>query len=414
LKIENCTITPSQEKAWNDTRSALLFWCPAFAHIFYSMMNNAHSSHIAVFTKDIPIAATDGTTLFINPERFFKYNLKERVFICAHEIMHCIWNHCALMHGFAARKQIAYADGTTLPYNQKFFNIATDLVINDLMIESDIGSFNKDWLHDTSIAVSTDSAIDAYKKVYKEGGCGKGKGFDEHLKPGTSQGKDAASAAAERNEAKWQTEIQSAVTSAKLQGKLPGALERWFGDNILSPQVDWKDKIRGLFARKVGSGSYDWQKPDRRLIVRDIIFPGRSGYGAGTVVIGGDTSGSVGAKTLNLFLGEIAGILEDVRPKRMVIMWCDAKLQRVDEIEDASDLNVVRYKGAPGGGGTKFWPVFNEIEKMGLTPDALVYLTDGIGTFPDKAPSYPVFWGSVYPQAKYPFGDVVDVPQQAA
>ena len=42
--------------------------------------------HVALFTKDesaCPIAATDGSNLIINPDTFFKYNLMERVFICA-------------------------------------------------------------------------------------------------------------------------------------------------------------------------------------------------------------------------------------------------------------------------------------------------------------------------------------------
>jgi hypothetical protein len=37
-----------------------------------------------------------------------------------------------------------------------------------------------------------------------------------------------------------------------------------------------------------------------------------------------------------------------------------------------------------------------------------------MGTFPEKEPTYPVIWGSIYKEAVYPFGDVVDVPKQAA
>jgi predicted metal-dependent peptidase len=300
-------------------------------------------------------------------------------------------------------------------------NIATDLVINDCLIESKIGLFNKDWLHDTSLATAKDSALDAYKKVFKQTKGGKGKGptgvsFDEHLPPGTSQGKDASEAAAGRNDVEWVTQVAAAANAAKAQGKLPAGLERLLGE-LLEPKVDWKDKILAIFARKVGSGANDWRRPDRRLIVRDIYAPGRSGFGAGTVVIGIDTSGSIGEKELNMFFAEMAGILEDVRPKRMVVMWCDAKVHRVDEIEEAQDLTSLRKKGAPGGGGTMFEPVFDEMKKMGLEDvDALVYLTDGYGSFPKHAPNYPVIWGSIsgIDAARYPFGDVVDIPAQAA
>ena len=63
---------------------------------------------MAMFTRDIPIAATDGSNLLLNLDTFFKYNLNERIFIVTHEIMHCIWNHCGLMHNFIRRGKVSY------------------------------------------------------------------------------------------------------------------------------------------------------------------------------------------------------------------------------------------------------------------------------------------------------------------
>jgi ribosomal 50S subunit-recycling heat shock protein len=74
----------------------------------------------------------------------------------------------------------------------------------------------------------------------------------------------------------------------------------------------------------------------------------------------------------------------------------------------------IRHKGAPGGGGTSFIPVFNWVDEQRLTPDALVYLTDMKGSFPQHAPSYPVIWGSILKDKKAPFGEIVDIPKQAA
>ena len=422
---EICALTPQQNKLWSDTRVALLWNCPAFTHIFYSMLDNANQKTVAIFTREVPIAATDGVNLLLNPDTFFKYNLNERIFICAHEIMHCIWNHCGLMHQFQRRGKISYPDGTSLPYDQQTMNIAADFVINDCLIESKVGAYNMDWLHDKSIAVFSDAVIDAYRKVFKKyppqggGGSGNGptgKGFDEHLAPGSSQGKDPQKAMSQRNEAEWQAQVAAAANTARAQGKLPSALERFLGE-LLEPKVDWRDKIAALFARKVGSGSYNWRRADRRLIVRDIYSPGRSGFGAGTVVVGVDTSGSIGDAELNMFFAEMAGILEDVRPQRLIVMWCDAKVHRVDEVSEAQDLIGLRAKGAVGGGGgTSFIPVFDEITKLGFEPDALVYLTDGYGSFPKKPPAYSVIWGSISPpkSVAYPYGDVVDIPKQAA
>jgi len=405
-------ITSKQKRDWDDTRMALTWHAPAFAYILCSMMNPKGDMSIAVFTKDVPIAATDGVQLLLNPDTFFKYSLHERVFIVAHEIMHNIYNHCAMIWRFRVNGAVKYPNGSSLPYSQGVMNIATDLVINDMLIESNTGTYNKAWLHDTKLGKAADSAIDVYKKVFehldKQGKIVQ-VSFDEHLAPGQSQGKDPSSAEGERSEQEWKQAIAAATAAAKAQGKLPASLERLFGD-FLNPQVDWTDKIQAFFARKVGSGAYNWRKPDRRMIVRDMYAPGRTGNGAGLVVLAVDTSGSIGGPILDRFFAEMSGILEDVRPETLRVVWCDAKVQRVDDIYDTGDLNVVRHKGAAGGGGTDFRPVFDYLDENDIVPDALVYLTDGYGSFPAHAPEYPVLWGNITKDYKYPFGDVVDVP----
>ena len=430
---EKCEITKDQAKLWSDTRVALSWHCPAFMHIFLTLLDNGDPKYGALFTRDVPIAGTDGSALMLNPDEFFKFDLQERVFIIAHEILHCILNHMVSLHNWRTTKKVGYPDGKVLPYDHQIMNISLDLVINDILVDAKVGKFNKKWLHDTSIATKADAGVDVYRKLFKEaeqrrkgpGGNQPPKpgnqppqpgnqlapeGFDEHLAPGTSEGKNPHQAVKDRNDVKWQTEIAAAANIQRLQGKMPAGLERIFQE-ILTPQVDWKDKIQALFARKLGAGSYDWYKPDDEFIVRDIFVPARSGFGAGTVVVSVDTSGSITSKEVDMFLAEVAGILEDVRPRELFICWCDATLHRTDECYEPSDLNEIRAKGAPGGGGTDFRPVFDWIAERGLKPDALVYLTDGHGELPGNKPEYDVIWASI-DRKSFPWGDTVMVPKQ--
>ena len=406
-KIEELVISDADKRKWIETRSALLWGAPAFTHILYSMLNPTGGELAATFTKDVPIAATDGQAMILNPETYFKLPLAQRVFVAAHEIMHCIFKHPSFMKGFTRSGKVKYPDGSELPYDGMLMNVAMDFVINDLLIESKIGEFVPGGCHDRSIATSKDSFIDAYKKVYKDkdkfGGGGGGSSFDVILDPNnTSSGNTP-----EASKAEWDTAIAAAMQAAKLQGKLPAALERLFGE-VLNPEVSWQEHIRAFFARKVGGGGYDWRKPDRRLIMRDIYAPRRSGNGAGDVVVAVDTSGSIGQRELDVFFAEMRGILDDVRPERVFVVWCDAKVHHVDEVTDAGDIAGLKPRG---GGGTDFRPVFDWIGDNHLKPDALVYLTDGYGSFPQGAPSYPVLWGDIANGAiKYPFGDVVNIP----
>jgi predicted metal-dependent peptidase len=143
------------------------------------------------------------------------------------------------------------------------------------------------------------------------------------------------------------------------------------------------------------------------------VAPGRSGHGAGTIVLGLDTSGSIfGDPTLiNRWMAELTGILQDVRPREIHVVECDAAVQRATVMTDESD--IMELKVMKGGGGTDFNPVFNYVEEEGLTPDCLLYLTDGYGGFPSEAPRYAVIWGNISGKdASYPFGDVVDVPTE--
>ena len=420
MKITPVQLSAEDKKKWIETRSALLWTAPAFTHLLFSMLNPTRGELAALFTEDVPIAATDGSNLILHPKTFFKFSLGKRIFIVAHEVLHCVFNHCVLSRPFRQTSKVKFPDGTELPYDAQLMNIAMDLIINDLLIESKIGEFPEEGVHDPKIATHKDSFLDAYKKVFKQKpggggkgqgpgqgpGNGKGSGFDQLLDPGAAQGKNPDQAAQERSDTAWGTAVAAAMAAAKAQGKLPAALERMFSD-ILEPEVAWQDMIRALFARKVGAGGYDWRKPDRRLIQRDIYAPQRSGNGCGDVVVAVDTSGSIGQRELDVFFGEMRGILEDVRPNRLHLVWCDAKVHHVDELDQASDLMGLKPHG---GGGTDFRPVFDWVFENNVTPDALVYLTDGMGYFPQDEPRYPVIWGSIYEGSKYPFGDVVNIP----
>ena len=53
----------------------------------------------------------------------------------------------------------------------------------------------------------------------------------------------------------------------------------------------------------------------------------------------------------------------------------------------------------------------------GLTPDALIYLTDGYGTFPNDEPPWPVLWivtADGLPDESFPFGTVLRLPRGLA
>ena len=108
----------------------------------------------------------------------------------------------------------------------------------------------------------------------------------------------------------------------------------------------------------------------------------------------------------------MSGILEDLNPEIVHVVWCDARVHRVDEVTDAQDITLLRAEPVPGGGGTSFVPVFDWVREQRIEPDALIYLTDLMGSFPAHQPEYPTIWGTIH-DLEIPWGEKVLIPKQS-
>lgn len=428
--VSSIGLTFDQAKQMDIVLSWCVFHQPFFANLLMGELP-------IIPTKSVPIAATDSFAIFINPDEFFKYTLGEQAFILFHETLHCVFGDCLLALKWAASgKVLVDGKGTTLPYDSDIMNKAMDYVINAMLIEGRLGTYNSQWLNDASLSSKGDDAVvDVYAKLWskrKPGGGGQPGGkpgpgpgqpgpgqssFDQHLQPGAQTGQDPAQAAKQRDPATWQAAIAAAAQAADLQGKLPGSLKRLVGE-LLNPKVSWQEHIRSSLNRIAGSEGLDWTAADRRMLSRPyvgaqhkaVFFARSSGFSCGTIVCGVDTSGSVDDHQVAAYFREMHGMLEDLNPSSVVIIQCDAAVHDVDEIEEFNELDAVRRRGTQGGGGTDFKPVFEKIAELGLEPDALIYLTDMYGSFPAVAPSYPVIWGSTTKSVtSAPFGEVIYV-----
>lgn len=416
--VDDEEISAEHFKKWAETRSLLVWSAPGFRHLFFTMMAKSEAKNVAVMTRKVPIAATDGDNIMVNPDRFFLYGPLERLFIAAHEVSHGFLDDIRLLHLCRGTGFVPMTDGTRLPYDETTLQHAMDYRINAMLVESNIGRLPDTTpgmppgmgggLYDKDIATGMDSVLDVYKKIYDPNKKRSG-GFDVILQPGASQGKSANQAAAARNPQAWQVAVNTAsiMELSKSQGKGIGTLQRIF-ENMLTPEVPWTDHIHGIFNRKVGSGSYNWRKPDRRFIMRDLHMPSRSGNGAGWVLCWGDVSGSMTPRETESSLGELSGILQDCKPRRLTVIWGDDAIQQVDELTDPQDIEAIRFRGVKGGGGTSMEYVLDWIKENGEEPpEVLVCFTDGEVDYPPEPPFH-VIWASTQDK-KYPYGDMVRI-----
>lgn len=412
LAAEKLQLTPQQTSQWQDTMSLMAWTCPGFRHLFYKLLANNNGKYGAVPTTHVPVAATDARNILINPEKFFQYNLKERVFIMGHEIVHNVYGDVEFLKRCHTSGTVPMDNGTTIPFRNSTMQKAMDFRINALLKESGIGSVPKDACIDDTIAKANEGVCDVYRKIYEDeenGGqkTGPYQGFDYVLAPGQSNGTGQQP----RNPQQWGVEIAAAqvLESMKNQGKGHGTLDRFF-NQVLNPVVPWTDYIRGIFNRKVGSGSYNWKKPDRRFIIRDLHMPSRSGNGAGWIVCWGDTSGSIGEDEMCRYMAELGAIIDDCNPQRITVVWCDDEVHAVDEIEEAADLETIKHAGTRGGGGgTDVIPVFDWIADHTEKPEVFIGFTDGYVSFPHQEPDIPVIIWAMTTDRVAPFGDTVPI-----
>jgi predicted metal-dependent peptidase len=192
--------------------------------------------------------------------------------------------------------------------------------------------------------------------------------------------------------------ISEAVAYAKMYGKMPAGLEL-FVDDILTPKANWREILWRYTSREFIT-DYTYASPNRRYVQYGVYLPGvlREGIELAVCV---DTSGSIDQHILSEFFAEINGIVASYEKVSTRLIECDTEVTGVYEIDDRN-INEIKFKG---GGGTAFGPALEKASEFNTK--LCVYLTDGFGSFPQEAPSFPVIWALTSREVQVPFGTSV-------
>jgi predicted metal-dependent peptidase len=233
-----------------------------------------------------------------------------------------------------------------------------------------------------------------------QGGGGQGS-MDEH---GWEDGQEMS--AEEVKE--LQQEIDNAIRQgAILAGKVNGSLNRSFTD-LMSAKVDWREALRE-FVSSVSSGKDDstWRKPSRRWLQHDVYMPSTISESMGSILIAVDTSGSIRDEDINKFLSEVVGIMNNVNPEQVHLLYWDSDVAG-HEVYGVGDGDRLMASTKPkGGGGTTPSCITDYMAKNNLKPECSVILTDGyVGGDWGGDWSSPVLWAIV--------GGCKDVPTKGS
>jgi predicted metal-dependent peptidase len=343
-----------------------------------------------------PTAYTNGRDVVYGREFISELTEPELRGVILHENKHKMYRHIATWHHLWKQ-------------NARKANMACDYVINLEIADEGKATGGFVALPECALLDEKYRGMDS-QQVFgllpdedeQGGGQGTGEGsLDEH------GWEDGQSMSAEEVK-ELQQEIDNAIRQgAILAGKTGGNLNRCFTD-LMSAKVDWREALRE-FVSSVSSGKDDstWRKPNRRWLQHNIYMPSTISESMGSILIAVDTSGSIRDEDINKFLSEVVGIMNNVNPEQVHLLYWDSDVAG-HEVYGVGDGDRLMASTKPkGGGGTTPSCITDYMAKHNLKPECSVVLTDGyVGGDWGGDWSSPVLWAIV--------GGCKDVPTKGS
>jgi predicted metal-dependent peptidase len=331
----------------------------------------------------LPTACTNGRDELYGREFVDSLNDAEFRFLILHECYHKMYRHLTTW-------------GDLHDQNAGRANRACDYVINGKLADMDLGGWIQmpqgGCLDHKYRGMNAKQVFDMLEDDDEGGGGGGGTGipspdgFDSHDWEG------AKALSAEEAEA-LAKEIDEAVRQGStLAGKTGSGGNRDIGE-LLQTKKDWKELLRDFVSTTCAGKDYStWKKPNRRFIGMDILMPSSISETMGELVVAIDTSGSIGQHELSLFLTEIKGICDQVKPSKVRVLYWDTAVCGHEVYDEMERDNLVRSTKPQGGGGTDVECVPLYMNEHGIKPEAVVVLTDGYLGGSWGQWSVPVIW----------------------
>lgn len=313
--------------------------------------------------RKCPTAYTNGRDEVYGRAFVEKLNDAELRFLVLHECYHKLYRHLTTWRWmYEEHPQAA--------------NQACDFVINVKLVDDNADGFAtmtgelKKGCFDVKYR-GWDSA-QVYHDLKKNGkGAGSGTGFDEH-------GWDDAQEMTAEEKRDLAREIDEAIRQGALMaGKMGSGGDRSL-DELLQPQVDWREVLRDFVTGTCAGSDYStWRKPNRRYLGAGIYMPSGISERIGEIVVAIDTSGSIGGSQLSAFLSEVASIAETVSPEAVRLLYWDTRVCGDETYTGEEVQNIAKSTKPKGGGGTTVECVPAYLQDKQIKAQCVIVLTDG-------------------------------------
>ena len=305
-------------------------------------------------------AGTDGRYFYYNRDFISKLNKAECIFLVAHEVEHCVYDH---MSRRGSRKP-------------KMWNAAADFVINYELHEHNVGKLPDPKT--SGVAACFDAkykgmfAEEVYDLLEKDPNANWPE-FDVHLEPGDGKGEPMT----EEERRGLSDEIRNAVMQAAKAagaGNTPLGVKRMLKD-LVEPQMDWRE-ILNMKIQSMLKNDFTWSRCSRKSQASGFYLPGMKEDVKVKAAVAIDCSGSMGDDMLRDLLTETKGIMEQFADFDLEV-WCfDTKVYNYQKFtpENLDEIDEYEIKG---GGGTDFVCNWTFMKDNDIQPERFIMMTDG-------------------------------------
>ena len=323
---------------------------------------------------NIPTACTNGRDEMYGREFIKDLPEKQLAFVILHENLHKAFRHLTTWRKlYEANPMLA--------------NIACDHVINLMLVEMDPTEQHIEFIKNPDGSrmgcfdmrfkgMSAKQVYDILKEEQdKNGGGGTVYvSFDEHDWEGAGE-------LPEEERKQLEREIDQAIRQGQIAAQKAGAgggdIDRAIGE-LLEPKIDWRETLRE-FVSSICSArdTSSWRRVNRRFLGSDIYMPTMVGEKVGHIVVGVDTSGSIGGDEINRFLSEVSAIAETVQPEVVDLIYWDGQVAAHETYTGGEVANIVSSTKPRGGGGTDPTCMMKYLKQKQIKPECIIQLTDG-------------------------------------
>lgn len=337
-------------------------------------------------TKWCKTAATDGRHLYYNREFIKSLTKDELIFLIAHEVLHCVYDHL----------------GRRSNRNPEMWNMANDYIVNYTLVKERVGSMPKCGLYDERYTDEMTSE-EVYENLQKRSARvqvtldqhleGRGEGDNQEGGGGQSVevtimgDGDGPPQITEEDMQRIRNEVRAAVINAAQAvgaGRVPAGVKRLI-DAFTHPIMDWRALLEMHIQSQVRD-DYTFVRPNKRSWAMDCILPGQNYAQEVEVACAIDTSGSMTDEMLRDFLTEVKGIMETFSSFKLDLWTFDTQVYNHKRFTPENLHEIMEYEPA-GGGGTLFEANWEFMKANEIEPKRFVMFTDGYpgGTWGDES-----------------------------